>query len=129
MVYVPVSPAVKLPVWVLVILRSAVPRPVVKVSVDVLFPGTGSGVVEATVAVLTTVDVVCVDCRMAVRSMVVAVPAAASGPVAVQVTVWPVCPHTHPVPDADVKVSYAGRVSVTTGAWASDGPRFLTAMV
>src|SRR5262249_6933048 len=96
----------------------------VVVAVAALFPGTGSEVVDATLAVLVS-DAACAG------AVTVTVMTGAAARVAraalVQVTdTLPVLEQAHPPPDADTKVTPAGRVSVTVRFAASEGPLFVT---
>ena len=108
---------------VLVTDRSAEAVTVV-VATDVLFPGAGSAVVEATDAVLVRE----VAWAPAVMTMVIVgavVPVASAG--RVQVTdALPVFVQVQPVPVADTKATPAGRVSVTETLAASEGPALPT---
>jgi hypothetical protein len=103
--------------------RSADAVTVVEI-VEVLFPGTGSAVVDATDAVFdklpawfgaVTVTVITGALDPAVRAARVHV-----------TDTLPVFEHAHPVPDADTNATPAGNVSVTDTFAASDGPAFDT---
>ena len=90
-----------------------------------LFPGFGSAVVEDTDAVFDRVP----PWAGAVRTTVMS---GADAPVAraalVHVTeTSPLFEQAQPAPEADTKVTPAGRVSVTDTPAASDGPTSLTA--
>jgi hypothetical protein len=96
------------------------------VSVSVLFPGTGSDVVEPAVAVFVIVP----PSEGAVASIAIAAfaPEARLGRVH---TIWPAAGglHVHPVPDPLAPVTPAGSVSVTVTALAVSGPAFATVIV
>jgi hypothetical protein len=96
----------------------------VVVTIEVLFPGTGSAVVEATLAVFVR-DAAW---RGASTTRVIdgAVAAAASAGRVHDTETLPVLVQVHPVPAAETKVTPAGRVSVTDRFAASDGPLFTT---
>ena len=117
--YVTVPLAVTVPGPVLVIERSAEALTVV-FTVEVLFPGTGSAVVDDT-------DAVFVRAAAWAGAVTTTVIVGAVAPVTsagrVQVTeVLPTLVHVHPVPAAETKVTPAGKVSATDTAAASDGP-------
>ena len=102
-------------------------------AVSVLLPGTGSVVGDSTVAVLVKVPGSTAASTATVTSSGGADPPATSGEASgvSQTTTWgsgPEGAHTHGAA-ADTNDRPAGRVSVTvSGPWASEGPRFSTAM-
>ena len=107
--------------------RSAVGLEAV-LSVEELLVGTGSGVLDATDAVLVMVPVVA-GAMSTTTVITPAVAPAARGPVAEQVTDCRTAPQVQPDPVADTNVRPAGSVSDTTGALASDGPWLVTVRV
>ena len=108
---------------VLVIARSADAVTVV-LTVELLLPGVGSFVVDATAPVLVR-TAACAG-AVTVTVMVGAVaPAARAARVQLTETL-PVLVQTQPPPAADTKVTPAGRVSVTVRFAASEGPLLTT---
>src|SRR5215510_13942687 len=95
-------------------------------SLSVLLAGTGSGVIDATVAVLVMVPRVS---ESTVTTIVMVDDAPAIKLLRVQVTTPLLLAQIQPVPEALPKVTPAGRVSVTTTLSASDGPAFWTSRV
>jgi hypothetical protein len=93
-------------------------------TLELLLPGTGSAVVEATAALLDK-DVACTGAVTITVIPGAADPAASASRVHVTVTL-PLLLHDQPVPDAYTNVTPAGRVSVTTRLAASDGPLLAT---
>ena len=108
----------------MVIARSADGVTVVE-RVDELLAGLGSVVVDDTDAVFDSDT----PCAGAVTTTVMAgadVPVARVGSAQVTDTL-PTFVQVHPVPDAETKVTPAGKVSETDRAAASEGPAFATA--
>jgi hypothetical protein len=124
--YVTAPPAVTVAGPVLVIARSAEPVTVV-LAVEVLLPGTGSGVADDTVAELVKVPA----CAGAVTVTVIAGALVAVASAArVQVTeTLPAFVQVQPAPDADTNVTPAGNVSRTDNDAASEGPLSVTVSV
>src|SRR5450631_41206 len=124
--YVTEPPGVTLAGPVLMTERSA-ETPTVVLAVETLFAGTGSTMLEETVAVLDSV----VATPGAVTTTVIGdadVPLARVGTVQVTET-FPAFVHVHPAPVADTKATPGGSASVTVAAVASDGPALATARV
>ena len=93
-------------------------------AVAVLLPGTGSAVVEETLAVLVN-EAACAGAVTTTVMVGAVVPAASTGRVQVTETL-PVFVQVQPVPAADPNVTPAGKVSVTETLAASDGPPLAT---
>jgi hypothetical protein len=120
------APATTVAGPVLTIARSADAVTVV-LTTEVLFPGTGSDVVDETDAVFDRLPA----CAGAVTTTVIAGavdPAVNAGRVHVTDT-FPTLVHVHPVPVADTNVTPAGSVSVTERFAASEGPLSTTVRV
>ena len=122
--YVIAPPATTVAVPVLAIARSAEATTVVP-TVELLLPGTGSGVVLVTVAALVS-DAPCTGARTVTVMAGAEVAVARAGRVQVTETL-PALEHAHPVPAADKNVTPTGSVSVTVRDAASEGPALATA--
>jgi hypothetical protein len=110
----------------LLIARSADATTVVVV-LEVLLPGVGSAVVEATDAVLVSEPPWLGAVTTTVITAAVA-PAASAGRVQLTDTL-PAFVHVQPAPLAELNVTPAGSVSATVRFAASDGPLFVTVKV
>ncbi len=118
-------PTEKLPLWLLLILRSA---PITMVPSLALLLARFVSLELETVAVFVTPGIA-VIVTPALRVIVLIAPVA-NEPVLVQVTVWPEAEQFHPEPVADTKLKPDGSVSVTViiPLVAAD-PTFLTVRV
>src|SRR6266851_3271708 len=96
-------------------------------SLEVLLARLGSGAVPLTVAVLVT-DGAAAAPTPTVRVMV-ELPPEARPAALVQLTIWPLALHVHPLPVPETKLRPAGRVSPTVSVPDGDGPALPTSSV
>lgn len=127
MVYTPLVPTRKSPLWVLVICRSAL-APTLVGSLAESFELFGSVVGEETVTPFVTAGIA--DELTATVSVIAADEPFVKSDARVQVTVCPMAEQLQPVPVPETKLKPVGSKSTTViGPAAVDGPLFVTVMV